>query len=171
MLYEVAITTVEALERTTSRHLRKWLGVPPSFTRIGLYGKTNKLQLPLSSLVEEFKFAKTRLVLTLRDSPDECIRGAGIETRTSKKWSATESVSQAESNLKHKDIVGVTTVGRQGIGATKTVLWSRSDQKERRAMIQSEGRREEESARQARAVEIGAQGTWTTWNTTDRKLT
>ena len=55
MLYEVAITTVEALERTTNRHLRKWLGVPPSFTRIGLYGKTNKLQLPLSTLVEEFK--------------------------------------------------------------------------------------------------------------------
>jgi len=38
-------------------------------------------------------------------------------------------------------------------------------------MIQSEVRREEESARQARAVEMGAQGTWTTWNTTDRKLT
>ncbi|XP_052268193.1 uncharacterized protein LOC127869579 [Dreissena polymorpha] len=132
---------------------------------------TNKLQLPLSSLVDEFKIAKTRLVLTLRDSPDECIRGAGIETRTSKKWSATESVSQAESNLKHIDIVGVTTVGRQGIGATKTVLWSRSDQQERRAMIQSEVKRKEESARQARAVEMGAQGTWTTWNTTDRKLT
>ena len=65
----------------------------------------------------------------------------------------------------------MTAVGRQGIGATKTVLWSRSDQKERRAMIQSEVRREEESARQARAVEMGAQGTWTTWNTTDRKLT
>jgi hypothetical protein len=36
MLYEVPSTTVEALERITSRHLRKWLGVPPSFTSIGL---------------------------------------------------------------------------------------------------------------------------------------
>ena len=171
MLYEVPNTTVEALERITSRHLRKWLGVPPSFTSIGLYGKTNKLQLPLSSLVEEFKVAKSRLVLTLRDSPDELIRDAGIETRTSRKWSATEAVKQAENTLKHKDIVGVTAVGRQGIGATKTVLWSRSDQKERRALIQSEVRRAEEHARQARAVEMGAQGAWTTWNTTDRKLT
>ena len=25
--------------------------------------------------------------------------------------------------------------------------------------------------RQARAIEMGAQGAWTTWNTTDRKLT
>ena len=96
---------------------------------------------------------------------------AGIETRTSRKWSATEAVKQAENTLKHNDIVGVTAVGRQGIGATNTVLWSRSDQKERRALIQSEVRRAEEHARQARAVEMehrehGLRGT-----PTDRKLT
>ena len=110
-------------------------------------------------------------MLTLRDSPDELTCDAGIETRTSRKWSATEAVKQAENTLKHKDILGVTAVGRQGIGATNTVLWSRSHQKERRALIQSEVRRAEEHARQARAVEMGAQGAWTTWNTTDRKLT
>jgi len=58
-------------------------------------------------------------LLTLRDSPDEQIWEAGIVTRTGRKWSATETVSQAESSLMHKDIVGVTAVGRQGIGATK----------------------------------------------------
>ena len=122
MLYEVPNTTVESLERITSRHLRKWLGVPPSLTSIGLYGKTNKLQLPLSPLVEEFKVARSRLVLTPRDSPDELIRDAGIEARSSRKWSATEAVKQAENTLKHKDIVGVTAAGRQGIGATNTFL-------------------------------------------------
>jgi len=143
----------------------------PSFTSIGLYGKNNKLQLPLSLLVEEFKTAKTRLVLTLRDSPDERIRDAGIVTRTGRKWSATETVRLTESSLKHKDIVGMTAVGCQGIGATRTLLWSRSDQTERRAMVQSEVRRAEEHVRQARAVEMGSQGAWTTWNITDRKLT
>jgi len=122
-------------------------------------------------LFVKFKTAKTRLVLTVRDSPDELISGAGIVTRACRKWSATESVSQAESALKHRDIVGITAVGRQGIGATKTVLWSRSDQKERRAMIQSEVRRTEEHARQAKTVEMGTHVSWTTWNTTDRKLT
>ena len=78
------------------------------------------------------------------------------------------SVSQIESTLKHKDIVGVTAVGRQEIGSTTVVLWGRSDQKERRAMIQSEVRRAEETTRQSRAVEMGVQ---TVWNTTDRKLT
>ena len=122
---------MEALERITSRHLRKWLGVPPSLTSIGLYGKTNKLQLPLSSLVEEFKVPKSRLVLTLRDSPDELIRDAGIETRTSRKWSATEAVKQAENTLKHNDIVGVTAVGRHGIGATQ---FCGADQTKRRGV-------------------------------------
>ena len=123
---------------------------------IWLYRKTYKLQLPLSSLVEEFENAKTRLVLTLRDSPDELIREAGIQTRTSKKWPATESVNQAENTLKHKDIVGVTAVERQGICAIKAVLWSRSDQKKRRAFNQSDVRRAEEHARQTKTVEIRA---------------
>ena len=78
--------------------------------------------------MEEFKTAKTRLVFTLRDSPDEQIGEAGIVTRTGKKWSATETVSQAKSALKHNDIVGMTAVGRQGIGATKTLLWSQAVQ-------------------------------------------
>ena len=120
MLYEDPSSTVDALERITSRHLRKWLGIPPSFTSKGLHGKSNKLQLPLSSLVEKFKTTKTRLVLALRDSPDERIRDARIVTRTDRKWSATETVSLTESSLKHKYIVGMTAVGRQSIGATRT---------------------------------------------------
>ena len=42
-------------------------------------------------------------MLTLRDSPDEHIREAGVQTRTSRKWSASESVNQAENSLKHRD--------------------------------------------------------------------
>ena len=110
-------------------------------------------------------------MLILRDSPDEQIGEAGIVTRTGRKLSATETVIQAESSFMHKDIVGVTAVGRQGIGATKTLLWSQANQTERLALIQSEVRKEEENKRQARAVEMGAQGAWTTWETMDRKLT
>ena len=111
-------------------------------------------------------------MLTLRDSPDELIRETGIQTRTSRKWSATESVNQTKNSLKHKDTVGVIAVGRQWIGATKAVVWSRPDPKERKAaLIQSDVRTAEEHARQARAVEMQMQGTCTTWNATDRKLT
>ena len=69
LLYEITVT------RTINKHLRKWLGVPPSF---GLYSRTSKLQLSFTSLVEEYKeykVGKARLVMTPKDSKDEKVRG------------------------------------------------------------------------------------------------
>ncbi|XP_052795695.1 uncharacterized protein LOC128228426 [Mya arenaria] len=113
MVNEIPISAVEKLEQAISKHLRRWLGLPPSFTNIGLYGKSTKLQMPISSLVEEYKIAKTRLLLTLRDSSDGKISGAGIEVRTGRKWSVSLTVEQAKSSLKHQDIVGTTNKGRE----------------------------------------------------------
>ncbi|XP_052259364.1 uncharacterized protein LOC127863766 [Dreissena polymorpha] len=171
MLYEIPTSSVECLERKISKHLRRWLGIPPSFTSIGLYGRSNQLQLPLSSLVEEFKVAKTRLVVTLKQSQDSSIRNAGIETRTGRKWSASQAVEQAEKRLQQKDIVGITAVGRQGLGSSKITLWSSAGNMERRRMVQDEVRAAEEEDRRAKAVAMGAQGAWTKWTTTERKLT
>jgi len=60
-----------------------------------------------------------------------------------------------------------------GIGTTKTLLWSQVAQNERLTMIQQEVKRTEENRRQDKAVKMGAQGAWTTWDTiyVDRKLT
>ncbi|XP_052281145.1 uncharacterized protein LOC127878656 [Dreissena polymorpha] len=171
MLYEIPTSSVEGLERKISRHLRRWLGIPPSFTSIGLYGRSNQLQLPLSSLVEEFKVAKTRLVVTLKQSQDSSIRNAGIETRTGRKWSASQAVEQAEKRLQQKDIVGNTAVGRQGLGSSKITLWSSAGNMERRRMVQDEVRAAEEEDKRAKAVAMDAQGAWTKWTTTERKLT
>ena len=171
MLYEVATSVVEQLERTVSRHLRKWLGVPPSFSNIGLYGRTNQLQLPISSLVEEYKVAKARLVMTLKESPDDMVRRAGVEIRTGRKWSASQAVAQSESRLRHRDIVGTTAVGTKGLGAEKPKRWNSADTETRREMVQNEIRMAEEEERCTRAVAMGAQGAWTKWQTTGRKLT
>ena len=99
MLYEIATSR---FERLINRHLRRWLGVPPSFTSIGLYGRTNQLKLPMTSLVEEFKVAKGRLVVTLKQSTNDLIRKAGIETRTGRKWSASQALSQAKAGYDTK---------------------------------------------------------------------
>ncbi|CAC5377997.1 unnamed protein product [Mytilus coruscus] len=115
MLYEITLTTVEKLERTINKHLRKWLGVPPSFTTVGLYSRTAKLQLPLTSIVEEFKLSKTRLVMTLKESRDDKVRTAAVQVRTGRKWSASKAVSEAESRLRQKYIVGTVAVGRQSL--------------------------------------------------------
>jgi len=49
------MSMVEALEKKVNQKLRRWLGVPQSFWSIGLYSRSCQLQLPLSSVVEEFK--------------------------------------------------------------------------------------------------------------------
>ena len=170
MLYEITTSTIEALERTINRSIRRWLGLPPSFTSIGFYGRSNQLQLPLSSFVEEFKVAKARLVVTLKESEDDFIRKAGIETRTGRKWSVSKAVSQAESRLAHKDIVGNVAVGRQGLGIVQSSNWKGASSRERRSLVQAEVRTMEEEERKAKAVQLGAQGAWTTWGTESRKL-
>ena len=69
MLYKITTSTVEMLEQTITKHVRRWLGVVPrSFTSIGLYVKTKQLQLHNFYLSEEFKVTKSRMVVTLKQS-------------------------------------------------------------------------------------------------------
>jgi hypothetical protein len=171
MLYEVPTTAVEALERIISKHLRRWLGVPPSFTGLGLYTSSGKLQLPISSLVEEFKVAKARLLMTLNNSPDECISRAGIELRTGRKWSVSQAVDVAKNRLVHQDIVGTTNTGRQGLGMQIRESWSKADDRTRRTLVQQEIRKDVEEARAAQMVQLGSQGGSTRWTVPERKLT
>ncbi|RXN28661.1 reverse transcriptase [Labeo rohita] len=145
-VYEVPMTSVERVERKINKYLRRWLGIPPSFTSVGLYIRSGQLQLPLSSVVEEFKVAKCRVIMTYRDSQDEQVRQAGILTRSGRKWAAASSVAQAE------------TMGKAG-------------SKDRRAMIQEEVRNLEEEGRRVRAVELASQGAWTKWDLPKRKIT
>ena len=77
-------------------------------------------------------------MVTLKESSDDLIWKAGIETRTGRKWSASQAVAQAESRLRHKDIVGTTAVGRQGLGSTQPQRWSTASKKERSQMVQHE---------------------------------
>ena len=170
MVNEVPVSLVEKLEQSVSKHIRRWLGLPPSFSSIGLYGKSTKLQMPLNSLEEEFKVAKARLFLTLRDSADEKISRAGIEVRTGRKWSVNKAVEQAESSLQHQVIVGATNQGREGLGMRKQPRWLKADSQERRSMVQEEIRRSEDTKRSARSVQMGQQGRWNLWNLPERKL-
>ena len=171
MLYEIPTTVVEKLETMANKSLRRWFGLPPSMTSIGLYNKSGMLQLPLSSIVEEYKVAKTRLVLTLRESNDTYVSRAGIEVRTGRRWSAAQAVDQAESRLKHQDIVGTKCMGKQGLGMNTRQPWSSATTVQRRTLVQAEVRKGEEEERKVKAVQMGCQGSWTKWQTSQRKLT
>lgn len=143
-VYEVPVTAVETMERKFNKHLRRWLGIPPSFTSVGLYIRSGQLQLPLSSVVEEFKVAKCRLSLTYRDSQDQLVREAGIRTRAGRKWASSTAVYQAEASLRTKETIGNPCTGRQGLGTSHFQQWAKSTPKEKRSMIQDEVRNLEE---------------------------
>lgn len=59
-VYEVPITKVEKLERTTNSYSKKWLGPQCFLSSIGFYER-GALELPVSSLTEEFNCSKVRL--------------------------------------------------------------------------------------------------------------
>ena len=58
-VYEVPISSVEKMERGVSSYNRKWLGAPNCLSSVELYGK-GIVQMPVSSLIEEFKCTKVR---------------------------------------------------------------------------------------------------------------
>lgn len=116
-VYEVPISTVEKLERQVTAHIKKWPGVLRCLTTIGLYGDS-VLKLPLTSLTEEFKCAKTRLQMTLNESKDPVIRENAPTLATGHKWRPARAVEEATAALRHADIVGNVQQGRGGLGLT-----------------------------------------------------
>ncbi|KAJ8385450.1 hypothetical protein AAFF_G00189020 [Aldrovandia affinis] len=79
-------------------------------SNIGLYGH-GALELPVSSLTEEYKCTKVRLNMILTESQDGMISGCP-RLATGRKWMPSEAVQQAKSALRHGDIVGQVQHGR-----------------------------------------------------------
>ena len=168
-VYEVPITTVEKMERTITSYVKKWLGVPRCLSNIGLYGK-GVLELPLTSLTEEYKCSKVRLQMTLKDSKDQTISKAAPPLQTGWKWTPAKAVQQATSALRHQDIVGNIQHGRGGLGlAASKPMFHKATTYERRKLVVEEVRRQEETARSAKAVSLAKQGQWTRWEGLERR--
>ena len=128
------------------------LGVPPCFSKVGLYTNSGNLQLPISSLVEEFKIGKVRLHMMMKDSADEIIRKAYPEITSGTKWSAVKTAQEAECSLRIKDIIGVTQTNRAGLGTTSKKVFFKMDPKGRKDIVGEEVRMFEEEQRKASAV-------------------
>jgi hypothetical protein len=56
------------MERIINTNLRKWLGVPSTFISRVLCSRTSKMQTPITSIMEEYKVGKARLIITFQDS-------------------------------------------------------------------------------------------------------
>lgn len=93
------------------------MGLPHSLSSAALCGKSNKLQLPFSSLNKEFKISCIREALVCQDSKVSRVTSAGIMVRTGRKLRAQESLKIAESHLRHRALVGTVATGQAGSGA------------------------------------------------------
>lgn len=164
LLYDFPMTQVEAMERLCSKFVRKWLGVPPSFSAVNLYSKTSKLRLPVSSVVEEFKATKARAVSTLLLSEDQKVRHANESIKCGRKWKPQEAVKEAEAHWRHQEIVGVVCQGRLGLGHYKIKRWSKSNAKGRRALVVQRVRETAEEDRRVKATGLAVQGQWMQWD-------
>ena len=123
-MYKIVISRVELIHQYRDKYLRKWLGVPPSFSKVGLYTNSGNLQLLISSLVEELKIGKVRLHMMMKDSAVEIIRKAYPEIKSGTKWSAVKATQEAECSLRIKYITGITQTHRAGLGSSSKKVFS-----------------------------------------------
>ena len=85
MMYEIVLSRFERIQQYSNKYLRRWQGVPPYFSIVGLYTNSGNLQLPIASLVEESQIGKVRLQMFMKDSADEIIRKANPEIKSDMK--------------------------------------------------------------------------------------
>ena len=171
LVYEIPISDVEKMETLSNRYLKKWLGVPKSFSSVGLFSTSSKLQLPLKAVTDEYKKTKARQIMLLEASRDQCVRQAGVQIDAGRKWKASNAIEEAKQRLRHKDIVGTVSHGRQGLGTAPRQSWQQADAADRRQLVQSEIAEKQEEQRVARAASMSNQGSWLNWqNVQGKKL-
>ena len=169
-LYDFTLTTVEAIQKRITMMIKKWLGFPRSLSEAVLYSTSSKLQLPCSSLVEEVKVTKARNKVTLEQSCDHNIRNAGVQFNTGRKWKVAEDVERAKSQLKLQEIAGIANIGREGVGLSKRIYYSKASKWEKRKLITQKVRENEEEQRRVKVVGMWKQGSWMKWPVEVRKI-
>ena len=163
-MYKIAISRNEQIQQYSNKYWQKWLRVPLCFSKVGLYTNSGNLQLPISSLVEEFKIGKVHLHMMMKDSAYKIIQKAYPEIKSGMKWSAIKAAQEVKCSLQIKDIIGVTQTNRAGLGSTSKKVFSKVDPKGKRDMVSKEVRMFEEEQRKASAVTQAKQCAWTKWN-------
>ena len=172
MIYEVALSRVEMIERMCNINIRRWIGLPRITNNSALYRSKGALQLPLTSIVEIFKAGKVRTVMMLRDSRDPEIRNNPPDVVTARKWIAEEETDNIISDLKHRDIIGAVQTDQRGIGSDPFKPFSSMNTRERRLAASSKVKEMEAEKRDVHLVQCAQQGQVVRWeeNVIERKL-
>ena len=170
LMYEIALTRVEAIERLCNIHIRKWLGLPRTTNNSALYRSKGALQLPITSIVEIYKAGKVRTVMMLRDSKDHEIRNNPPDVITSMKWKAEDETDSIIADLKQQDIVGAVQNDRKGLGSDPMKPFSTMNQKERRIAVSGKIKDRESEKREVHLIQCAQQGQGGECGRTEAKL-
>uniref|UniRef100_A0A3B1K6T8 Reverse transcriptase domain-containing protein n=1 Tax=Astyanax mexicanus TaxID=7994 RepID=A0A3B1K6T8_ASTMX len=168
-VYDIPISEVERLERVMSKAIRTWLGVPRCLSSVAWCGR-GMLELPLTSLVEEFKCAKVGREMQLLGSKDGLVKATAPVTRSGRKWNAREATQAARRALEHRDVVGQVQNGRAGLGLGDSwKAFGKATSPEKRHMVTGFIREQEEEARRAKAAGQSKQGQWMRWESVEKR--
>ena len=170
-IYNVPMSKVSELQKKITAKLKSWLGFPKQLSVECFYTKSGKLQLPFSELTEEVMAAKARILTTLEESNDPCVRNAGVKVDGGRKADTPKSVNEAKSKLRIQEITGIANRGREGLGLNPKKYYSTSSKKEKRTMIVNAVRETEEDRRRVKMTSLAKQGGHTNWEVSERKLT
>ena len=138
-MYEIALSHIERIQQYSNKYLHKRLRVP-CFLKVGLYTYSGNLQLPISSLVEEFKIGKVHLHMMLKDSANKIIREAYLEIKSSMKWWGIKAAQEAECSLRIKNIIGITQTNQAELGSMSIKVFFKVDPKGKSDMMSKEVR-------------------------------
>ena len=73
--------------------------------------------------------------MTLRDSDDKVIHDTRPDIKTGSKWSVSDTVSDVESQLKHKDIGGAIQVDRRESTHSELIWWSSAADRQKTYLV------------------------------------
>ena len=169
-IYNVPLTKVNEIQKQLTGKLKKWLGLPRSLSEACLYARTSKLQMPFRELTEEFKAAKTRLLITLQGAEDQCVKGAGVCVDGGRKADTQADIVEAESRLRTQEITGIPNQGKEGLGLKPRKYFSKQEKKEKRRMVVNTVREMEEEKRMVKMTGLIKQGAPMNWEVPERRV-
>ena len=169
-IYNIPMSKVEEMQKRVTKSLKSWLKVPSSLSSTCFYSTTSRLRLPFSSLVEEFKVAKARNLITFEESEDICIRNANISVDGGRKANTPGEVNQAKTRLKMQEIIGIPNKGREGLGMRGRQYYSKSSKKGKRDLVVQEIRNKEEEGRKSIMTGFSNQGAQLRWEVPQKYL-
>ena len=169
-IYNTPLSKVDQIQRLLTGKLKKWLGLPRSLATDCIYSKSGKLRLPFSDVTEEFKAAKARLSMTLREADDPCVKGADVCVDGGRKSNTQAAVEEAESRLRMSEITGIPNKGKEGLGLHPNTPYSKAGKKEKRKMVVSIIRDMEEEKRTVKMTSLSKQGAPMGWEVPERRI-